>query len=184
MEITSLVAQKAANLSTSVVIESFAIAAEGVRFEFASHDERRSWEYAHGSLPTSLDTRRADGFGGAMVGPRRAGDWRHLHEITITNESTEPQLAMTMLMTSDMANFSGNVARWHDTEALSTKTRDVAPSLMSVHAKNCQAAMGWAHRADESFLGLIPGKNHTLVRGETKVEGEPATKHSRVISKS
>jgi hypothetical protein len=60
VEITSLVAQKAANLSTSVVIESFAIAAEGVRFEFASHDERRSWEYAHGSLPTSwgYQTRR------------------------------------------------------------------------------------------------------------------------------
>ena len=36
------------------------------------------------------------------------------------------QLAMTVLMTSDMANFSGNVAGGHDPEALSTNMRDVA----------------------------------------------------------
>jgi hypothetical protein len=58
---------------TSVVIESLAITLEGPPLEFASHDERRSWEYINDSQPTSWGTRGADSFGGAVVGPTTAG---------------------------------------------------------------------------------------------------------------
>lgn len=54
---------------SSVVVSSLAIAAEGTPFGFATHDERRSWEYGALSLPTSWGTRGANSFGGAVVGP-------------------------------------------------------------------------------------------------------------------
>ncbi|MDP8909192.1 MAG: hypothetical protein M3N47_08785 [Chloroflexota bacterium] len=58
---------------TALEVQSLAIIAEGRRFGFETHDERRSWEFSGGSRPTSWGTFGSESFAGAVVGPSTGG---------------------------------------------------------------------------------------------------------------
>lgn len=62
------------NVGSHVAIESLAIVLEGVPLDFASFEERKSWEYVEKCLPVSWGTEGA-GFGAGVVGPTTSLGW-------------------------------------------------------------------------------------------------------------